>query len=156
MEYRSRIYVEGDGEVRFQRGRSIESGKSSWRAMGRCKLHKSYLSSALTCRSTEALVVQNGDAVSRIYTGANALFTRVCRNSLFDFRDSKTDVSSNVLQFIRTGHYSPGQQTFDNFVAMEKRNVQHYTRDHSKNRAMELLTVRPRLSYASPIERDSD
>ncbi|GAA5905090.1 uncharacterized protein JCM6883_004962 [Sporobolomyces salmoneus] len=64
------------------------------------------------------LWANNGDAVSEIYTGANALFTR----------------------FIRTGHYSPGQQAFDNFEAMEKRNVQHYTRDHAKNRAMEILT----------------
>ncbi|GAA6000451.1 hypothetical protein JCM5350_007692 [Sporobolomyces pararoseus] len=74
------------------------------------------------------LWADNGDAVSQIYTGANALFTR----------------------FIRTGHYSPGQQTFDNFEAMEKRNVQHYTRDHSKNRAMELLAGEHQGQEAPP------
>ncbi|GAA5972746.1 hypothetical protein JCM3765_006416 [Sporobolomyces pararoseus] len=75
------------------------------------------------------LWADNGDAVSKIYTGANALFTR----------------------FIRTGQYLPAQQTLDNFESMEKRNFQHYTSDHAKNRAMEILTGEYKGQEAPPI-----
>ncbi|GAA6016925.1 hypothetical protein JCM11491_006915 [Sporobolomyces phaffii] len=81
------------------------------------------------------LWADNGDAVSSIYTGANALFTR----------------------FIRTGHYSPGLQAYENFEAMEKRLSQHYMGDKEKNRAIEILTgtwteqeLPPKLLLVSP------
>ncbi|GAA5941072.1 uncharacterized protein JCM15063_000639 [Sporobolomyces koalae] len=64
------------------------------------------------------LWAKNGNALSLIYTGADALFTR----------------------FIRTGQYSQVQQTLDNTHAMEERLVHHYAFDKEKTRAIEILT----------------